>query len=182
MGNQVRRIQWAKKISRAKIWRLYQTDARGLVDEALIDEVGTALYERCQSIIWVTEANKVSCPQCHHLIICPEDRWSKTCPVICPVCDWQATYGQWRHSWRHQDLKGGNAMYAFSKYLEKYPKTKTPRDQMFVIDRLINAFHWSMRRQRHHGPAANQLIVGKPDEVLAFLDKLAGNNDKGRDR
>ena len=174
------RLRWAPKLKRAKLWQLYQTDARGLIDETLIDEVGLTLLARCQSIIRVTEAQEVICPRCQAVIVCPEARWSKQCPIRCQRCDWQATYGQWRHSWRHQDLQGGNAMAAFRAYVEQYPQAKSPQARMLLIDRLINTYHWSIRRQRHHGPAAKQLLQGSTETVLAFLDKLS-NDRPGRD-
>lgn len=166
------RLRWASKVSQRKIWQLYQTDARGLIDEELINDVGFALYDRCQSIIMVTQARQVICPQCAQTIHCPGKRWSRALPPICSSCDWQFSYGQWRHSWRHQDLQGGNAMDAFRAFVASFPAAKTPRWRMFLIDRLIHTFHWSQRRQRHHGPAATQLISGQPDDVLVFLDKL----------
>jgi len=40
------RIQWAPKAPQPKIWALYQSDARGLADETLLDDVGFALFQR----------------------------------------------------------------------------------------------------------------------------------------
>jgi hypothetical protein len=166
-------ITWAPKVKQSKLLRLYQTDAQGLVDEDQINEVGTALYWRCESIIMVTEANRVNCPHCDDVIRCPGERWSRACPVVCTACGWKATYGQWRDSWRHRDLHGGNAMYAYKRFVENYPEAKSAQERMLHIDQLINAYHWSMRRHRYHGPAANQLIQGKPADVIAFLDHLS---------
>jgi hypothetical protein len=47
------RMRWARKVSQAKIRQLYQADAMGIVDEELIDKVGTALYACCQSILLI---------------------------------------------------------------------------------------------------------------------------------
>jgi hypothetical protein len=49
-------IEWASRVNPGAIRRLYETDARGIVDEEQIDDVGYALYWRCQSIIAATEA------------------------------------------------------------------------------------------------------------------------------
>ena len=167
------KIQWAPKVRRDKIWRLYRNDARGLVDETLIDDVGFALYQRCQSIIMVTKRKCIPCPRCGHIILCPGECWSRQIPIVCPECAWSATYGQYRDSWRHQDLHGGNAMYAFRTYVERYERASSPRERMLLIDRLIHAFHWSLRHNRPHGPAANNLIEGSHADVVAFLDRLA---------
>jgi hypothetical protein len=88
------RIRWAPKVPREKIWRLYQIDARGIVDEELIDDVGLALYLRCQSILMVTGCKQVPCPRCAEIIVCPGERWSRQYRIVCPACSWQATYGQ----------------------------------------------------------------------------------------
>jgi hypothetical protein len=166
------RIRWAPKVKQEKIWSLYQQDARGIMDEELIDEVGWALYSRCQSILWVTDRNRVSCPRCHQVIVCPSERWSRDVPIVCPRCAWQATFGQWRDSWRHRDLHGGNAMPAFRSFVEQWERANSPRERMLLIDRLIHAFHWSLRQNQPFGPAGRNLIEGKYDEVVAFLDRL----------
>ena len=44
------RITWAPKVRQAKIWQLYQNDALGAVDEALVEDVGYRLLQRCRSI------------------------------------------------------------------------------------------------------------------------------------
>lgn len=40
------KITWAPKVRQRKIWQLYQNDALGAVDEALVEEVGFALWQR----------------------------------------------------------------------------------------------------------------------------------------
>ena len=59
-------IRWSPKLRPEKLQRLYETDARGIVDEELIDEVGYTLYSRCDSILTVTEAfaGRLKCPGC----------------------------------------------------------------------------------------------------------------------
>jgi hypothetical protein len=169
------RIQWAPKVPQTNIWALYQSDARGPVDETLIDDVGFALFQRCQSIIMVSERRRVVCPRCARIVCCPGARWSREYAIMCPDCGWSASYGQYRDSWRHRDLQGGNAMYAFRAFVEGYGRA-LPHERMLLIDRLINAFHWSLKHSRRHGPAATQLIAGSAEQVLALLDRLAGSD------
>ena len=166
------KIQWAPKIRREKLMRLYQQDASGLLDEELVAEIGYALLARCRSIMLVTEARQVDCPACQALITCHGSRWSHVEGLVCLACGWKATYGQWRDSWRHSDLTGGNAMAFYRAYLEEFPKAKTVSARMLLIDHLIHEFHWSIRHQRSHAPLAGSLIAGSPEEVLAFLDAL----------
>jgi len=47
---------WNPRVSRHKIWRLYQNDAQGIRDEALVDDVGISLLLRVESCRTVSEA------------------------------------------------------------------------------------------------------------------------------
>src|SRR5690242_650785 len=100
MQLQNERLQWAPKVPQAKIWALYHSHARGLADEELIDEVGFLLFERCQSIIMVSERRRVACPRCARIVCCPGECWSREQRIICSDCGWSASYGQYRDSWR----------------------------------------------------------------------------------
>jgi hypothetical protein len=61
---------WAPRVPPHTIRRLYETDARGIVDEEQVDEVGYALYARCRSILRVTAAHghHATCPRCERTI------------------------------------------------------------------------------------------------------------------
>jgi hypothetical protein len=65
---------------------------------------------------------------------------------------------------------GGNAMPAFRTFVEQWERTHAPRERMLLIDRLIHAFHWSLCKHQPFGPAGRNLIEGRYDEVVAFLD------------
>ncbi len=56
-------------------------------------------------------------------------------------------------------------------------KAKSPQERLLLIDRLIHAFHWSIRHRRTHAPAAAHLIEGGLAEVMTFLDELT-NGEK----
>jgi hypothetical protein len=64
-------------------------------------------------------------------------------------------------------------VYAFRAFAEAYERV-APRERILLIDRLINAFHWSLKRSRRHRPAATQLTAGIAERVLTLLDRLAG--------
>ena len=160
----------------SRIRRIYLNDASGVIDEELVDDVGWALHARCESILMVTSASQVDCPSCDARITAAGERWSKEDGLRCANCGWAATYGQWRDSWRHRDLTGGNAIYAFEEFAKSYPQLRTTTERMLAIDRLINAFHWSLRRDEPSGPAAANILGGSKDEVLAFLDELAATD------
>jgi hypothetical protein len=91
-------IVWAPKVSLAKIRALYIRESQGICDEELIDEVGTGLYQRCESILEFTEATRgrVRCKRCARagIITMIERKLRKTAEVVkCPICGWQV---RWR--------------------------------------------------------------------------------------
>src|SRR5262245_36480824 len=47
-------FQWARRLSKNDIYRLYQSEASGVLDEDLLEEVGIGFYARCQTIKQVT--------------------------------------------------------------------------------------------------------------------------------
>jgi hypothetical protein len=60
-------IEWSPRVSLVKIRALYVNEARGTCDDELIEEVGSGLLARCQSILEYTEAceaGKVRCKPC----------------------------------------------------------------------------------------------------------------------
>jgi len=166
-------LRWAPKVSQAKIWRLYQTDASGLVDEELIDEVGTALYARCRSVLLVSRA-QVECPRCHAVVTLGWGH-SEQDVALCPTpdCGWETTYGQYHTSWRHRDLIGTRAASAFQAFVDRYPQAHRPQDKVLLIDELIHAFHHGIVADLPHRSAANNLIEGSHRQVVALLDRLA---------
>lgn len=171
------RIHWAPKVARIKVPQFYRLAGRGIIDEALIDDLGLALYLRCRSIVMVTEARCLLCPRCRAEIVCAAARWSREIPIVCAGCGWGASYGQWRDSWRHRDLYGGNAIDTFRAFVSNYPGAQTPRDRIVLIDRLINAVHRSARRGIVFRSAAHNLIEGSVTQVLELLGHLA--TDRG---
>ena len=98
-------VRWASRVNPSKIRRLYETDARGIVDEELIDEVGIALYSRCQSILEATEAHagRVRCPRCRTAI---EHPWDKEAVLACPTCAWTVQWGAYLKTFQDKKLVG----------------------------------------------------------------------------
>jgi hypothetical protein len=78
-----------------RILRLYRTDALGIVDEEQIDDVGLALYVRCQSILRATAAHKgrVTCPHCEAMVLRAGPRRTRGQWLRCAACKWATTWG-----------------------------------------------------------------------------------------
>jgi ribosomal protein S27AE len=164
------RPHWYPRVPPHLIRQLYENDARGLLDEELIHEVGVALLLRCRSILTATEAHqgRVSCPRCGTFIV---HHWDKEAPMICPQCAWQTTWGAYFKTIQHKQLHAGGAGFAFVAYMENYPRAQTPRERMLMIDQLLHAYHHQLTGLDTR-PAACNLIVGKIAEVVELLDTL----------
>lgn len=180
------KISWSPKIRQAKVWQLYQNDARGTVDEILVEDVGLGLFHRCRSI-WLVTRREVECPRCEAVFsLCEPGSWKmlpglQTCPT--PGCGWETTAEQWHDSWKHRELLGTAAMEAVEAYLHDYPLARTVQERMVCIDQLIHSFHISLRTGKPSRSFANNLIEGSHDQVIEFLDRLStktGGVDKVR--
>ena len=169
------KIRWSPKVRQEKIWQLYQSDAGGIVDEALIDDVGLALLDRCQSVLMVSNG-EVECPRCGCVFACVHTRpRHDDDAILCPTpgCDWQTTFKCWHDSWRHRELIGTRAFPVLQEFVECYERTVSPRERMVLIDQLIHAFHWDLRNPAANRSVANNLIEGSHNQVIAFLDRLS---------
>jgi hypothetical protein len=161
-------IRWEPRVSPALIRRLYETDARGIVDEDLIDEVGYALLARCETIRRVTGR---CCPRCGER---PEGAYGdrRDRPMHCPSCDWRSTWERYHRSYKRDRIHGGRAFPYFMEFRDEFPRCRSPREKMLAIDRLIHAVHESLTKQWTL-PAAVNLIQGKRDQIIELLDALA---------
>jgi DNA-binding XRE family transcriptional regulator len=174
-------VRWAPRVPPHRIRRLYQTDARGIVDDEQIDDVGYALHARCQSILRATAAHAgdVTCPRCGGTVPRPGPVQRRGQALRCAACSWATTWGAYADTYRGKHLTGGSALDAFREFVERFPTAATSRARMLAIDRLLNAFHHELKRPTR--PAGINLIEGSLADVLAFLEELsAGPEAAGR--
>jgi hypothetical protein len=67
---------------------------------------------------------------------------------------------------------GGKAFPDFLRFLDAWPKARTPRDKLLLIDRLVHALHVDARK-RFFRPAAVNVIEGSMRDVNQLLRELA---------
>lgn len=170
-------IRWARRVRQDKIRRLYALDAKGIVDEDLIDEVGYAMFARCQSIRTVTRAHagKATCPRCRSRI---DHAWNKGEPLVC-ACGWETTWGAYLKTYQGRQLHGGGAYPMFRSFIDRWPEARTPRDKLLAIDALIHACHGQFRGGMGR-PAACNLIEGTALDLVRFLNELAYGSESTR--
>ena len=162
---------WAPRVPRWKIRRLYETDAQGIYDDELIDEVGYALLARCESFLAAVEATqgRARCPRCG-AIVRHERRKEE---LLRCACGWELTWGAYFKTIQHKQLSGVEPVLSlFRDYVARFPAAASPRSKMLRIDELIHGFHYFYKTGGPTRPVAVNLIEGRLGQVIAFLDSL----------
>jgi hypothetical protein len=166
-------FRWARRVEQQKIRQLYETDARGITDEELIDDVGYALFARCESIMIATRAHAgdVMCKGCRANISSTEHGVAAV--LYCGACGWTSTWGEYHKSYKRGQLHGGAATPIFEAFIAAWPQARAPRDKLLAIDALVHGCHVSLQHGVASRPAAVNLIEGTMRELLRFLNDIA---------
>jgi len=163
---------WAPRVTQREIRRLYETDAKGVHDEELIDEAGYGLLARCLSSIDAAEAvrGKARCPQCSGIVT----HMGRREELLRCKCGWELTWGDYFKTMQHMQLLGAEpVLIEFRSFVQAFPAARTPQEKTILIDQLIHQFHWYCKTNAPTRPVAVNLIEGRLSEVVAFLDSLS---------
>jgi hypothetical protein len=166
---------WAPRVRTEKIFQLYTTFSRGLLDDALIDEVGWALHARCVSINLATAAagGLITCPSCKAPIAHPFARAhpSANDRIACPNCDWTTRWSEYKRGYQKKHLSAGGAAPFFSEFEATWPTIRDANAKMMAIDLLIHRYHSELSNTPTR-PAAVCLIEANKADTIRFLDQL----------
>jgi len=163
---------WAPRVKPNLIRRLYESDALGIYDEELLNEVGWRLYSRCLSFIQAMQATqgRVVCPVCEGTVL--HGLRAKDIPH-CTACGWECTWKDYSKTIQKQQLNGGPEVVAlFQDFTDRFPGAQKPPDKMLLIDQLIHGFHHFLRSGRTRRPVGVNLIDGNLQSVIECLDQL----------
>lgn len=172
------RIRWSPRVHPTLIRRLYEADASGVPDLPLCDSVGIRLYLRCESIVRV-HGRQVECPACRTVFEVPSSPMDAAVRCPAPLCAWYTTPSEYARSWSKQRIWAGKALAAFEQYYDRYSHARTYPEKILLIDRLIHSFHWDMKEGAPNRSAANNLIEGNHEQVMALLDGLSSADSSG---
>jgi 8-oxo-dGTP diphosphatase len=168
-------FNWSPRIRPEKIRRLYESDARGLLDEELLGEVGFGLYSRCQDILEVSQAvrGRVKCRRCgafieRRSIGQPEEKHEI---LSCANCSWQVAWEAYLKSYQGQRLYAGLADSIFESFLKEWGAANSSQAKLIAIDNLIHAFH--LYQNAPGRPVGVNVVHGKVREVIDLIDGLA---------
>jgi len=166
---------WNPRVPRHKIWQLYHSDALGVRDEDIVNDVGMTLLLRVESCLTVSEAQRgrVKCPVCGTVVerdMRPR-RQRTTDMVTCTQCDWQLPWPEYHKTFHRKHLGCAGMLVPCQEFAREYPKAKTYQEKMILIDTLIHRFHWQMEGHAAQ-PGAATIIGGSMSEIADFLDEL----------
>lgn len=158
---------WARRVKKVQIARLYQSCAKGLLDDDLIDDVGYALLSRCRSMLEVTASvyGKPVCHECGSRATLTADDMLK-----CSSCDWECPHELYKKTHQRKNLFAGGMKAYVEEFVEAFPKARRAGDRLVLIDQLIHRFHWDSMGGR---PTACSLIEGRMKGTMEFLDRLS---------
>lgn len=162
---------WAPRISKAIIQRLYRSTETGVFDEHIIDEVGYALYARCESMLEVTEilrTGRPRCPECRAVL--PRRNWQSGEELLCPECGWRCPAKAYDKTYARKNLGTGGLDKEIREFMRRFESAHSHGDKLVLIDTLIHRFHWASEQGR---PLATALIEGKMKDIMPFLDRLS---------
>jgi ribosomal protein L37AE/L43A len=186
MSAKLTRHRWASRVDPRKIRRLYRSDAEGMLDEDLLDDVGYGIYVRCQALLEVAAAwrGRVKCWQCGNAIHRRQGKmvgYTGHGPTLiggqgevlqCDRCGWQITWAAYRKSIPGENLDATGLEDMLQSFVERWPTVRSPHARLLLIDALIHEFHcWD--GNTIGSPVGATLIRATSEGVLALLDDLA---------
>ena len=166
-------FKWPPKVSRSKLVRLYNTEAAGLLDEGLLEDIGLAFYLRCVQARQVRALMDKGQILCHHCgeILTPG---SYTAPVIC-ACAYSYTYREYRRSCNAANMPGGRAQPVFDEYVLKWDVCKSSAEKMMLIDWMVHECHVTVMSGVAGRSVCANLIEGTLGQIRQVLEMLAGH-------
>ncbi len=165
------RPTWAGRVPQRKIAELYKKDALGICDKYLIDEVGIGLLVRIREIFRARDANSglARCPLCRRGI---EHNFDKAFLLRCESCNWELAWSEYQKSFHGKHLIASGMTAFLKEYVQMYSVARSPQEKMILIDTLIHRYHWELEGGLT-GPGARDLIGGKTQDVIDFLNQLS---------
>lgn len=182
------KFNWCRKVSRSDLLRLYNSDAKGMLDEELADKVGYTFYVRCKQAKEARELmdkGQMLCLQCEAVLKTENASpagamyvsfWNNM-PVKCE-CGYSYTYREYRRSCNAANMPGGRATPIFESYIKKWPSCKEASQKMMLIDWLIHECHVTLMSGSKGRSVCINLIEGSLKQISDLIIKLAyGSNE-----
>lgn len=174
---------WSPRVRGDAISRLYRSDAKGLLDEELLDDVAYGLYARALSILQATHAHSgghVLCPACGAAIPRSPKRNDRQELLRC-ACGWELPWQTYFHTYHGKHLVGGAATQIVQNAADSFERCRSAEQKMRWIDDLIHAFHGQLQGELYR-PVAVNFIDGNARQAIALIYSLAYGDGSPPDR
>ncbi len=165
------RYRWSPKLSRQTLKRLYESDAKGLMDEELVDNVGYTLYARClqgRDERLLIESGKLKCHHCGEIW-----RVRGMGTLIECSCGYQYLFRDYMRSFRTDNMPSGAATAIFNAFIEDWPCAKGYAEKMRLVDGLIHEFHINLNSGVRGRFVGVNLIEGSKKQIGDLIFGLA---------
>jgi len=163
--------KWAPRVSLVKLKRLYQSSASFMLDTELLDDIGFTFYCRCLQGKEERELyynNKLKCHHCYQII-----SFNSRNDFLQCECGYQYIPREYGRSYQNEWMPHGKAQPVFDKFLDEWPKAKTPAVKMNLIDWIIHECHKCMITNVKAHSIAKNLLGGKRIDAEKLILELA---------
>jgi RNase P subunit RPR2 len=169
-------FHWTKRVARKDIQRLYDSDASGMLDVELLEQVLFAMQARVADMLEVRQAQtfgRVTCRGCGASVPQPFRMGSrgKVSPLHCEQCGWQVTCGEYYDSYTGERMLPGSVPEIFEQFMQRLPSARTPQQKMLLVDWLIHEFH--VNQGIPGRPVGENVIQGSAEQVADLVASLA---------
>jgi len=175
------KFKWCKKVSRNDIMRLYQSDAKGLLDEELLDEIGFMFYSRCvqsKEAYEHMDKGEIVCHNCNSVLKAGQIKQGGgfllggNSPIHCS-CGYSYTFREYRRSCNAANMPAGAATPIFNEFMRKWLTCKDSKSKMMLIDWLIHQFHVALMADVKGRSVCRNLIEGTTKQISDMINNLA---------
>jgi hypothetical protein len=177
LEDNIPKIRWSPRLRPQRLKRLYESDAQGIQDIELCDNVALTLFMRCRTFVLVSQW-QVECPVCRTVFAVATEGESR-CPG--EGCNWSTTQAAYARSIRNHYAFPGRAMEAFQAFYEGYPQARTYGHKITLIDQLIHSFHVVEETGTPTKSVASKLFEGNKKAVVRFLNDLSARNPESKE-
>jgi uncharacterized CHY-type Zn-finger protein len=179
------KIKWSRRLPLNELRQLYLSQAAGMLDVELLEDVAVTLYLRCKDIIAVDMAKKgeVRCPFCYagnmkevFIKVGRNEYGAALDRLFCGECSNEFSLKEYKLCYKREQLNLGGAGDAFKRFVREYENPAPPEKRMLQIDRLIHEFHYSLKTnpEQPTRPVGPNLLGANLTVTLKFLDELSG--------
>ncbi len=171
--NTFNKFKWCKKVSRNDLLRLYQGEAKGLLDEALLDEIGYTFFTRCRQskdALPLLNQGRILCHHCGAVL-----KSSGYASITHCECGYCYSYREYRRSFNANNMPAHRAQPIFDAFVEKWPGLTSVKEKMMLIDWLIHKCHVTLMSGEQGRSVCVNFIEGTSAQLRDMLEMLAGH-------